>query len=191
MVSRPVSGRLAEPLGEPIVQVAYFVSDVRAAAQRMSETLGAGPFYVADRIELAWGEHRGMPCQFVHSSAYGQWGDLMLELVQQDEPGPSPFRDCFAPGEEGLHHMAMMVDSLPATYAQCAALGYPLAARAQTKGGTEFAFIDTRQPFGHLLEVYERSELLTGFYRFVREAAAGWDGAEPVRELGRDRPGDR
>ena len=91
-------------LTRPIVQVAYFVSDVRAAARQMHRRFGAGPFFVADRIDLAWGSHRGEPREFLHSSAYGQWGDVMMELVQQDEEGPSPFRDLYGPGEEGIHH---------------------------------------------------------------------------------------
>ena len=106
-------------LTRPIVQVAYFVSDVRAAARQMHRRFGAGPFFVADRIDLAWGSHRGEPREFLHSSAYGQWGNLMLELVQQDEEGPSPFRDLFAPGEEGLHHVAQIVDSLEDSYRFC------------------------------------------------------------------------
>ena len=97
------------PLG-PIVQVAYFVPDARAAAQRMVESHGAGPFHVIDRIELQWGELRGEPCDFVHTSAYGQWGGLMMELVQQDVEGPSPFREMYPPGRSGIHHVATMVD---------------------------------------------------------------------------------
>ena len=93
-----------------ICQVAYFVPDIRAAARQMTDTFGAGPFFVIDRIELAWGEHRGENCPFVHSSAYGQWGEVMMELVQQDSDGASPFRDLYAPGQSGLHHVATMVD---------------------------------------------------------------------------------
>ena len=171
-------------LNEPIVQIAYFVTDAEQAAARMAARYGAGPFFFVERIQLAWGEHRGRPQKFLHSSAYGQWGSVMMELVQQDEEGPSPFRDMYAPGEEGLHHMAMMVDSLPATYAECETQGLAVAARAETATGTEFAFIDAVATQGHMLEVYERSEALTGFYAFVRDASAGWDGAEPVRRLG-------
>ncbi|MDA1074410.1 MAG: hypothetical protein O3A63_06575 [Proteobacteria bacterium] len=79
-------------------------------------TFDAGPFFLVEKIELAWGIHRGREQKFLHTSAYGQWGSLMVELVQQDEEGPSPFRDVYAPGEEGIHHMAMMVDSLELTY---------------------------------------------------------------------------
>ena len=170
-------------LTRPIVQVAYFVTDARAAAERMARTFGAGPFFVIDRIELAWGEHRGASQDFLHSSAYGQWGDVMMELVQQDREGPSPFRDMYAAGEEGIHHVATMVDSLPETYAHYAEHGFELAARAETKTGTEFAFVDTVAALGHMVEVYERSEALLGFYGFVREASVGWDGEDPVRSL--------
>ena len=80
------------------VQMAYFVGDIRASARWAAQTLAAGPFFVIDRIELEWGEHRGKRCDFLHSSAYGQWGEVMLEFVQQDEEGPSPFRDLYGTG---------------------------------------------------------------------------------------------
>lgn len=165
------------------MQVAYFVSDIVAAAQRMQRSFGAGPFYVIERIELARGEHRGRPCRFVHSSAYGQWGDVMLELVQQDEEGPSPFRDLYPPGAEGLHHVACFVDHLEDAVAACDAAGWPLAARAVTRTGVEFAFADASATLGHMIELYEPGPALRDFYRLVRDAAAGWDGRDPVRSL--------
>ncbi len=169
-------------LGAP-VQIAYFVNDVVSAASRMHRLFGAGPFFVIERIELAWGEHRGRSCPFVHSSAYGQWGEVMLELVQQDEDGPSPFRDLFPPGAEGLHHVACLIDDLDTAIAGCNAAGWPLAARAATRTGVEFAFADASQALGHMIELYEPTDSLRDFYRFVRESAAGWDRADPVRRL--------
>ena len=171
-------------LTEPIVQIAYFTDDVRSAALTFSRTTGAGPFFVLDRIPLSWGEHRGEPNTFVHSSAYGQWGALMVEFVHQDEEGPSPFRDLYSPGQGGLHHVAMMVPSLKDAYQHFAEHGYELAARAETVTGTEFAFVDATDSLGHMIEIYERSEVLLGFYEMVRAAAEGWRGEEPLRSLG-------
>ena len=168
----------------PIVQVAYFVPDARAAAERMVASHGAGPFHIIDRIELEWGELRGEPCDFLHTSAYGQWGDLMMELVQQDVEGPSPFREMYGPGETGIHHVATMVDDLASTYDALPGAGLELAARALTKTGTEFAFVDTVATQGHMTEIYERSTGLVRFYDFVRDAAQDWDGSDPVRTLG-------
>ena len=173
---------VAATLKQP-VQLAYFVEDSAAAAEAMATLFGAGPFFLNRRIELAFGRHRGKPCPFVHTSAYGQWGDIMVELVQQDEEGASPFRDLYGPGETGLHHLAYLVAEPEATIRQCEAAGFPLATHARTLSGTDFYFVDACATLGHMLELYAPEPALTGFYRMVREAAQGWDGSDPVREL--------
>lgn len=165
----------------PIVQLAYFVPDVRAAAARMADTTGAGPFVVVERIELTSCLLRGEPGDFVHTSAYGQWGELMVEFVQQDSDGASPFRDVFAPGERGVHHVATIVDDLRATLDHYARHGHETAALCETAGGTEFAFVDTVATLGHMVELYEPTDALVGFYDRVRSLADGWDGTDPVR----------
>ncbi|MEH6591663.1 MAG: VOC family protein [Halioglobus sp.] len=170
------------PSYEP-VQIAYFVTDIRKAAKKMAQMTGAGPFYVIDNIELEWAEHRKVPCNFVHSSAYGQWGNMMLELVQQEDDGPSPFRDMYEPGQEGIHHVACFVSSVEDTLNEYEQLGYPTAARAIAKMGTEFAFIDTSKTLGHMIEVYVNNEALAGFYNLVKEASTGWDGSDILRDL--------
>lgn len=171
-------------LNFPVVQMAYFVRDVESAALAAAKRFGAGPFFLLRDIALAKGEVAGRPQTFIHSSAYGQWGQLMMEFVQQDEEGPSPFRMMYEAGEEGLHHVAMMVDSMPETFAECERLNLPIAAKAVTLSGIEFSFIDTVKEMGHMIEIYEKSEELLEFYRMVREAAIGWDGRDPVRALG-------
>lgn len=171
-------------LPHPIVQLAYVVNDPRAAAERMAKRYGAGPFFLIERIELSWGEHRGQPAKFLHSSAYGQWGELMMELVKPEDDGPSPFHDLYPDGGEGLHHAAMMVPSLADAYEACDTQGLAIAARAQTLTGTEFAFVDTTAELGHMLEIYEGSDSLRGFYAMVRAAADDWDGLNVIRSLG-------
>jgi catechol 2,3-dioxygenase-like lactoylglutathione lyase family enzyme len=167
----------------PPAQIAYFVTDIEASAREMGQRFGAGPFYLIRRIELASALHRERSCRFVHSSAYGQWGGVMLELVQQDEEGPSPFRDLFAPGQQGLHHLAFFVPDLQSAIHAHARNGMPLATRATTTGGTEFAFVDASATLGHMIELYEPTPALNGFYRQVREASIGWNGDDPVRWL--------
>ena len=58
------------------------------------------------------------------------------------------------------------------------------APKAATLTGTEFAFIDRIAEQGHMIEIYEKSDQLTGFYDMVRQASVGWDGSDPVRSLG-------
>ena len=40
-----------------------------------------------------------------------------------------------------------------------------------------------RPTYGHMVELYERSDRLRDFYGMVARAAEGWTGDEPVRML--------
>lgn len=167
-------------------QLAYKVNDLEAAAAAHHRQFGSGPFFVLRHVALASSMHRGVERAFDHSSAYGQWGGVMVELVVQHNADDSALHEMFpwGSGREGLHHAALFVDDLEAEIARFAAEGAPLAQLSVTSGDTAFAFVDTRAHLGHMLELYEPTPQLTGFYDFVADAAKAWDGREPVRELG-------
>jgi hypothetical protein len=167
-------------------QLAYKVNDLEAAARAHHRRFGSGPFFVLRHVALASSVHRGVERPFDHSSAYGQWGGVMVELVVQHNPDDSALHEMFphGSGAEGLHHAALFVDDLDAAIARFDAEGAPLAQRSVTAGGTAFAFVDTRASLGHMLELYEPTPQLTGFYDFVAAAAQGWNGRDLLRELG-------
>jgi catechol 2,3-dioxygenase-like lactoylglutathione lyase family enzyme len=166
---------------EAPVQIAYAVPDAEAAAQAWHERFGAGPFFVRRHIPVSDVVYRGAPSTFDHTSAYGQWGEVMVELVQDHGTAPSIVRERYAPNESGLHHVAYMVAALDETIAHLEAAGLPLAMDALANGRTRFVFVDAVGTLGHMLELYEGSDGLRGFYAMVREAAVGWDGTEAVR----------
>ena len=168
-------------LGAP-VQIAYAVPDARAAAMRWAAEFGAGPFFLRPHIPLSEVTYRGAPASFDHSSAYGQWGETMVELVQDHGTIPSVVRERYGVDESGLHHLAFMVDDLDVATTRLGERGFDLAmsARAST---TRFHFIDTVAAFGHMIELYQRSDHLLGFYAMVRDAAVDWDGNIPVRDI--------
>ena len=170
----------------PIRQLAYAVDDVDAAALAHHRRFGSGPFFVLRHVALASSVHRGIEQPFDHSSAYGQWGGVMVELFQQHNPDPSAVHDMFphGSGKHGLHHAALFVDDLAEAIRQFEADGMPLAQLSITQGGTAFAFVDARASLGHMLELYEPAATLTGFYAMVADAARGWDGSDPVRVIG-------
>ena len=167
----------------PFVQVAYFVANAEAAARRWTRELGAGPFFLLKHIPLEKVVHRGEPAALDHTAAYGQLGSLMVELIQQHGEHPSVFRDMYPPGEYGLHHMAYFAADFDAELARLNELGYATAMTAHTALGPRFAFADTTARLGHMLEIYEESQGMRGFYAMVASAARGWDGADPVRKL--------
>lgn len=171
-------------LGQPIRQIAYFVPDVRMAAARHSTLFGSGPFFVADHIPLKRSFYRGREAMLDHSSAYGQWGEVMVEFVQQNNDGPSAFRDMYPEGSSGgIHHVALIVDDLAATIVALEDAGSETALYAEMNSGFAFAMIDTVDTYGHMIELYMPAPQLVGFYDFVKQAAQGFDGRDPVRTI--------
>ena len=169
-------------LGAP-VQIAYAVNDLDAAARWWADVVGAGPFFVNEHIAVTNVRYRGQPGSFDHSSAYGQWGSVMVELVKDHTVGPSPVRDVVGVDGEGLHHLAFFAADLAAVSARLAALGWPEALYAETASGQAFMFHDATAQLGHMMELYEPTPALVGFYAAVADAALGWDGNDPVRSV--------
>lgn len=171
-------------LGPP-VQIAYAVTDVREAASRWAFERGVGPFFVIERIPVTDVLYRGTPAVFDHSSAYGHWGGLMVELICDHSVGPSPVSDVVGPGGQGLHHVAHVVADFGAATSALEVAGYEQALYANTEAGLAFAFHDATTALGHMIEVYEGTPRLRAFYAMVAAAAANWDGSDPVRVISR------
>jgi hypothetical protein len=166
-----------------IVQVAYAVDDVRVAAARHAASFGSGPFFVLDHIEIASVRHGNAEAVFDHSSAYGQSGSMMIELVCLHDVQPATLRASLTQRGRGLHHVAYFVDDLVREAERLDTLGYPQAMLATTASGLSFAFHDAVADLGHLWEIYEPTDRLREFYAMVATASAGWDGTNPVRDL--------
>ncbi len=163
-------------LGGP-VQLAYAVGDVEHAAA-MWVARGIGPFFIREHIEVVNVRVRGEADSFDHSSAYGQWGDVMIELIHQHDGGGDPIV-----GPSGIHHVAHFVDDFATASRTLVEQGHAEVLYAETATGMPFAFHDGLDERGHLIEIYEQTAPLARFYDVVRAAATDWDGTDPVRHL--------
>ena len=140
-----------------IVQVAYHVPDVEAAARSLTKLYGWGPFFVLHHIGLESCTYRGQP-----------------ELNQQNGGDyPSVFRDMYRADQTGIQHQATFVDDIDEELRRYNAAGFETAMRACTTTGIEYAFIDTRPLFGYMQEIYCSTDFLLGFYKMVQKASIG------------------
>jgi hypothetical protein len=160
------------PGARPIVKIAYTVTDAAGSAAHWFEAVGAGPFFVKSHIPVAPADG----VVFDHSSAFGRWGDVMVELMQIHAVEPSSAAKALM--TLGVHHVTWFADSLESESGRLEALGWPVVLTATTAGGVTFRFHDARQDLGHLVEIYERSP---AHYAMVEGAAHDWDGQDPVR----------
>lgn len=154
-----------------IAQLAYIVDDLEDAARRHSAIFGSGPFIDFGRIPLEI-EHGGRSMPLGLHSAFGQWGDIQVELIRPDADA-----DIFvgsarpAPGTIGCHHVAVFAregDGLIETM-QDQGIDRHMIVRP---AGTDIRahFMDARAALGHFIEVYEPSAIVSRIYALVRAA---------------------
>jgi glyoxalase/bleomycin resistance protein/dioxygenase superfamily protein len=170
-------------LGLPFHHIGYVVDDLDAAVADAVARFGAGPFYVAEHMAFDEVTFRGEPAVFDHSSAFGQWGPVRVELTVIHETDPHELGATMTPGGPGnVGHVGIVVDSLGAASAQLEADGVPPYHAGRT-GPVSAIWHDARASLGHSVELLQRNEFLSGLYERIARSADGWDGSEPIRAM--------
>jgi hypothetical protein len=170
-----------EPLGV-LTQIAYLVDDVEKAARHHAATIGAGPFLVRRDISMTDTLYGGEG-KYTHTAAYGQWGPVMLELIEITEAAPAEVSEAVLGLRSGIHHVANFVDDLDVASSAHERAGAPLLMALRTSTGMRVHFHDARKTLGHLIELYEPTAHLLAHYDRVAAAAVSWDGTDPVRPV--------
>jgi hypothetical protein len=164
----------------PLFQVAWVVNDLEAAIHHWVMSARVGPFFVVPHVPIGEVLYRGVPAALDFSSALAQAGPIQIELIEQHSPGPSAYRDVFAKGQEGLHHLATMTSTFDADIERYKSQG-SLAVTEGIFGDMRFAYVDTRARLGHMTEIVEDRESIRKVFKIVADASLGWDGSNPIR----------
>lgn len=167
-----------------LMQVAFIVDDVEAAAKAWIATTGIGPFYMVPHIELTEMTYRGEPgegCDF--SVALAQSGGMQVELIQQHCDRPSAYRDTIAKGAQGFHHFCIYTDDYDACRQRYVDQGFVVAVDSKF-GDMRFCYVDTSPALGCMIEIVEQDDLETEAFTKIARGAADWDGVtDPIRPL--------
>jgi hypothetical protein len=164
-----------------IVQNCYVVRDLEAACRRLHELYGIGPFVGGSRGELGDHVHRGRPAPpIVVRGVFVQSGDMNIELLELVSTTPSAFHDMYPNGQQGFHHVALFCADYAAERDAFVAAGCPVASEFTVSFGAQICYVDARETFGHMIELYPENAIIRGMYRQTREAAQGWDGRELI-----------
>ena len=116
------------------------------------------------------------------SYAFGQAGPAQIQLVQQHDDTPSCYLDMFSPGEQGLHHVAMLVPDFEAERNRFDAAGYE--AVMELISAARVAYMDTRAAIGCFVELYEDNERVRKRFAGWKKSHEDWDGkTRPIRGL--------
>jgi catechol 2,3-dioxygenase-like lactoylglutathione lyase family enzyme len=165
----------------PIHHIGYVVDDLQAAAARLAATTGAGPFLAIEHVPLTEATFHGEPCRYDHSTAFAQWGPIIVEISQIHAAEPAGLRDFFSAGRHpAIGHVAWLVDDLEAESARLSAAGMPVV-HSGSSGPVRANWHDGGPAFGHPIEVHRVGPELLGFYEVIAGEARNWDGSRPLR----------
>jgi hypothetical protein len=172
-----------QPLGA-VMQVAYTVADLQTALTHWVHGLRVGPFFVFDDLAIEDERYYGRPSDAKLSVALAYSGSLCIELVQQTNDAPSVFRDAIRARGYGFHHWALSTDDLDADVARYEALGARVAFSGRVTIGGRFAYLDTTERLGGMVELIEIDGRVEGLFANLKSVAEAWDGCDPVRRPG-------
>jgi glyoxalase/bleomycin resistance protein/dioxygenase superfamily protein len=168
-------------LRRPFHHLGYVVNDLEHAARKLAAATGAGPFLMIEHVPLTQTTYRGAPARYDHSTAFAQWGPIIVEISQIHEAEPAGLRDFFsARGHPAVGHIAWLVDDLDAESARLVKDGLALV-HSGSAGPVRANWHDGSDVFGHPIEVHRSGPELLGFYKAIAAAARNWDGGRPLR----------
>ncbi|HLH66547.1 MAG TPA: VOC family protein [Solirubrobacteraceae bacterium] len=170
------------PQRPPIHHVGYVVEDLGSAAAAFSATHGAGPFLAMMHLRFDEVSYLGGPARYDHSSAFGRWGPILVELTQVHFAEPPEFRDALVAPRGGVGHVAWLAESLDDEVERLKRAGFTPFHAGRT-GPACAVWLDGGPLLGHPVEVLARCDELLGFYERVRKVAEGWDGSDPLRVI--------
>lgn len=167
-------------MNHKVVQAAFVVNSLKTAAEKWTNTFGVGPFFLMENNKINDPKYRGLANEVDFSTAISMAGDVQIELVEQHCENPSCYRDMFARGQEGFHHIAVVCDDYLQEVERYKSQGYELAFEG-VFGTTNFCYVDTRSDISCMVELLEDTSQIRTFFEAIKKGCVDWDGSKPIR----------
>jgi hypothetical protein len=159
----------------PIGQIGYIVHDLATAMQHWTDTIGVGPWRVADPAPFDRLHYQGAPTDAEVSIGLAFMGDVQIELISQGNDAPSMYRDLLDTYGEGAQHICFY----PADYEAALAAGLHAGMTLGQDGqiwGVEFSYL--LGDGGRVIELADLpDDMRTARHRAIASAAQ-WNDAQ-------------
>ncbi|NKB35563.1 MAG: VOC family protein [Gammaproteobacteria bacterium] len=165
-----------------IGQIAYITEDMDASLKHWTEALGVGPFFLLNSSEIEDLTYRGEATELDITAALAYNGHMCVEIIQQHDDVPSVYSEIMAKRGPGFHHWGYMTDRFEEDMTRFQSMGYPLAFAGEVKVGGKFAYMDSYDALGGMIELIDFPEKVKQLFEGLQAAAVDWDGSDPVRQ---------
>lgn len=141
-----------------ICQVSMVVKDLEGATESYWNILGVGPWDIFDRVHKTfhYTTYYDKPAKITMKVGLTKLGLVEFELVQPLS-GDSLFRDKLCKHEEGVHHLAFVVDDVGETSKTMQKEGFPCVEGGKVDPVGEYACFDTVRALKILWKAYKQA----------------------------------
>ena len=164
-----------------IAQIAYITRDLDATLKHWVEVLGIGPFFLLDSSIIEDPVYRGEPSDVNITAALSYNGSMCVEVIEQSNDSPSVYSEIMSTHGPGFHHWGVMTENFEQEIERYEQKGYPLAWSGKVSIGGRFAYMDSYQDLGGMVELIELTPVVQELFEGLQAAASEWDGTDPVR----------
>ena len=173
-----------EKLYGPIMQMGFVVDDFDGPIKHWTEKLNVGPFFILEHLDLKDFHYKGNKSNIDFSVAISFSGDMQIELIKQHCDTPSIYNEYSEIKRGDLHHICRLTPDISNDIKIFENQGYKNIQGGETEGGgIKFAYLDTQENYGSILELAELAEenlVLTGA---MRNASKNWDKKASTKEI--------
>ncbi|NIN97377.1 MAG: VOC family protein [Anaerolineae bacterium] len=135
-------------------QIGIVVRDAERAGAMLSALLGIGPFvFMTPGFREA--NYQGRRASFRAKLGFADAGPVQIELVQPLE-GSSTWQEFLSVHGEGIHHIGFDVSDLTAALETAREEGIGVIQSGRTEGGSHWAYLDTVEKVGVIVELMQR-----------------------------------
>jgi hypothetical protein len=164
------------------MQHGYIVGDVEAMAEEWAKRVGAGPFYILDRIRMEEYYYRGVRTPVELRLAFGYWGGIQIELIQPLDEADTLYSRALKSAPGKLNHCATVVSDIDGLLA-----AGDLKSRVIQSGsmptGLKFVYLEEYLPDGLHLEFIQPVGAALQAFEGMEAIARNWDGVGPLRPV--------
>lgn len=134
-------------------QLGYVYKDIEKQAKVMEKIYGLSTFWFTPVVEIPT-EYKGKKSSIKGRIGFSKLGDIEVELIEWRE-GDCPYKDFLDQGREGFHHIGIHIDDIDPYISEFERRGIGVLYSGAIGQG-KFAYMDTEQTFGVIVELILR-----------------------------------
>ena len=167
-----------------IRQLGYLVENIEVAVEAWMTNMQVGPWTIIKNVPLRC-TYMGQASEPTIDIALGYRGDMQIELIQQTNDAPSPYRQYFQQKQFGLHHTAYMSSDMDATISQAESMGHKVVCDINMPDGGRYVYTQV-EALGEnvFIEFLEATPNMLRMFEYGVPAAANWrPGLTPENDI--------